>query len=1404
MFNYMKQNLRFLLVSKCRVFLFLLISILLPSELYAQTCTAGIATGFGTNFTVGSGGTDITETATSDCCFMREEDLECDGSASTDSHDEEFHFISGTICLMQTVIVGSMFNVYCGLLDNWGNVLSAAVTLYIVFYAIALIFKINNTTLRQGISKAIKLVLIYTFIQNPSLVYTIFYQGFLAFLDGVAVQLTCATSSATCDAAAKSALIGGTGGIFNEIDNLFEAIVGWNFLYFMIMLFFVLLVTGFGMSIAFFVMTGLIVAIRAFIDVLRTFIVAFLSITFLMMFAPIFVTALLFSPTAKFFVSWMSQLISYAVQPIIILAFLFLMTQVTAISTLVDDITTIVRAAGLLEACQLNPYADPNHPAFDPSMVFPEDKYGLYDDSGIRTVDNFYVMKVYYPSMQVPPTCTTSGAGTAADPCYSSCGSVAGTPLPCWTLGSDANKQIKFDLPGSSYQSQNLDLDASTPPQDVNCGLWYMQPFMSYFFGDVTIPIPQFRDPMIPIETTANFYGYAEPDSTGLVVGVDADGNDLFDYTLSWLVAIKIIFATIVAWFITSSLMSAFVQKVPELGQRLVQYQGSVSSVVITGHSALFSDITNPGKSASSAVEGRNQELISTSGNRSSIYMLGGSAGSSFNAAQALGSSINRVLSVIPGVGGVIDQISTSKTSQGMIDQRKEQVSNFMKGGGLIGMLKKDRGAKHREHSLRRRGIENNPLLAAEMAASGTSLGTRFGMGGSSPSGGGGSPSKDDSRVRPSGDRPSYRPHDDDDDPSGGGGSGGKGGGGGGSSPSSGGGGGAVGGSAASAGRGGASAAKKAAAAAGMDARKLKERQNASLKDLKDIKINKFGMLKTFASGIITGAGLSTSTNAAVNRGLQEATQTARAEGDTATLNKIHAIRSKVADKTEKHKKHRDTQEQRKLDKLDDKEEASNVRKVKRKSRNRFESTAIRELANEGKTSKEIMEAKEKREDRRFQKSDFKDLEDSVGKDSNMKGRKYDVFGAATLADEYREEREIRKAEKEGKSLEQATAESEKRRADKEFIHTGRTSAERAYRKEQIGLANEKGNQEYQGHKAKSHDEIIKDFEATKKGQKVVENENKETYRELLETSVNYEDRKRILQMRDKGIGAAEATRETELFREEQEFIEDARVASTSSLASSEILRLKSSERKFREEKINTRRRRRDLGYETDSLDDIKEDFEDNTMKGRNLAAMEMLANSETRSEKAIIREGMKKGMKRDEIENMINEKTQSRKDDREAKWRERETKDIEREFEKNKIEIEKLEKEFDDLNVGKDRTKKDGEESFMNQLSEDAKIQYQIIKNGHGKDAIIEQELKTRKEIEGSMEGYYESQKSSYKDKAFQDGIINKLEAALVGQNDAKKEDDEKEDFTRISEYAKEEAERRRKKREDDEERNS
>ena len=93
-------------------------------------------------------------------------------------------------------------------------------------------------------------------------------------------------------------------------------------------------------SILFFVMIGIGTLILAFFRIIFTYVTAMMMLTFIMMFAPLFLTLLLFpNPSTKnMFNGWLASIINYALQPVLVLAFLFVIGQVLSMETLVSGI----------------------------------------------------------------------------------------------------------------------------------------------------------------------------------------------------------------------------------------------------------------------------------------------------------------------------------------------------------------------------------------------------------------------------------------------------------------------------------------------------------------------------------------------------------------------------------------------------------------------------------------------------------------------------------------------------------------------------------------------------------------------------------------------------------------------------------------------------------------------------------------------------------------------------------------------------------------------------------------------------------------------------------------------------------------------------------------------------------
>ena len=511
---------------------------------------------------------------------------------------------------------------------------------YILYYILLRCFSASST--RHFVTEImvfIKGILIIAFVQDPYLMFNFLYRGFLLFMDGVSVQLACSIDKgSTCNSSEIAILKMEGGGVFSNIDLMFNATLGVEsnvaYIAAFVIVVIILIFTGVGLPLAITLIASYFAIIKTFLWLLMSYITAFIAIIFLLMFTPIFFTCFLFSATRPLFTQWMANLISYCFQPILIVTFIFMMGESARIGALFEQVNVLARAAGALPICDRNPLpVDQYHI---------EDQYGLFDIDG-----RFHAMKIFYPWMDDPPFCQNGGLR----PCpyfienYVDAGSAcnSGSSDPCFTYGKDESmsNRIKFDGTGNGVLAATalaqIDGDPTTGVigagnrvakrapapavtggwdglERVECGVFIMpNPIADYW--DFSMPIPKFRNPRRRYPVPAHFFGYNQPEPlpANYVAGTGNTASDpnngLYYYTVSFIVAFKVLAALIIVWYIVSSTMEAFLAKVPEFSRRLIQFESQMGSAVITGQSPTFAEVTqnSDGPGASGDVKGNYQ-----------------------------------------------------------------------------------------------------------------------------------------------------------------------------------------------------------------------------------------------------------------------------------------------------------------------------------------------------------------------------------------------------------------------------------------------------------------------------------------------------------------------------------------------------------------------------------------------------------------------------------------------------------------------------------------------------------------------------------------------------------------------------------------------------------------------------
>ncbi|HCR86442.1 MAG TPA: hypothetical protein DIV86_07165 [Alphaproteobacteria bacterium] len=98
--------------------------------------------------------------------------------------------LSGIVCVVQSIILDSMFRVYCTILLWVFQILYAFVVIYIMFYGLAIMFDLTDEPLRQAPQRFLKVFFILFFAVNAERAFYFVHKGFQNFLDGFSDMLT--------------------------------------------------------------------------------------------------------------------------------------------------------------------------------------------------------------------------------------------------------------------------------------------------------------------------------------------------------------------------------------------------------------------------------------------------------------------------------------------------------------------------------------------------------------------------------------------------------------------------------------------------------------------------------------------------------------------------------------------------------------------------------------------------------------------------------------------------------------------------------------------------------------------------------------------------------------------------------------------------------------------------------------------------------------------------------------------------------------------------------------------------------------------------------------------------------------------------------------------------------------
>ncbi len=273
--------------------------------------------------------------------------------------------ISSSICIMRAVLAESMFKVYCGIMNEVKPLFNALLTLWVIIYAISVMFGLGNAQAKDILIRVMKIVLIFTFAFNAEIFFLYMYKFFIyGILEGVSQfffeidpdNLNPGNTSAPDITTPGSTEHQNIAGVFDYVDEIFHQVIGDDKLVAIGVLIVVYGTTGMGWLISFLLMIGVGALLMAFFRIIITYAVSILALTFALMFTPFFLAFAMFEQTSSFFKAWLASIVSYTMQPIIVLAFIFLFAGVSDMTVFIQKLM----------------YVDPNLP--QPALDAPSNK----------------------------------------------------------------------------------------------------------------------------------------------------------------------------------------------------------------------------------------------------------------------------------------------------------------------------------------------------------------------------------------------------------------------------------------------------------------------------------------------------------------------------------------------------------------------------------------------------------------------------------------------------------------------------------------------------------------------------------------------------------------------------------------------------------------------------------------------------------------------------------------------------------------------------------------------------------------------------------------------------------------------------------------------------------------------
>ncbi len=289
-----------------------------------------------------------------------------------------YHVFSGAMCLVQVVLAKSMFNIFCQIIYEMKPIIARLIVLYLIFYGLAVIFGMKEGKLWGSedafLPRIIFISVVYVMSTNAEIFYFYFYSSVMGFLQGVSALITnltpafeyhimpdpttgaeilqrCVLSHADytapngdvvpfCVDGANNPIIDHHPALFDNVDFIFRTVVGdgaWS-LTFIAAAFIFSPIALLGWPIASFLIGIVILMLKAFVQIFTNYLNALVSLSFALMWSPVFIPMVLFEKTKAMFKGWMGVIFKYVLQICLVLMFVYVISHVQYGTTIIENI----------------------------------------------------------------------------------------------------------------------------------------------------------------------------------------------------------------------------------------------------------------------------------------------------------------------------------------------------------------------------------------------------------------------------------------------------------------------------------------------------------------------------------------------------------------------------------------------------------------------------------------------------------------------------------------------------------------------------------------------------------------------------------------------------------------------------------------------------------------------------------------------------------------------------------------------------------------------------------------------------------------------------------------------------------------------------------------------------------